>query len=147
MAGSISGKLLKFTIGSVVIRCQTDGNITITKDVTTDDPCKDDEGWTTGTVTSKAWTASFGAKSFLDSIAMNQLDIIDIMLASDEPAEIEFLTTPGDHNFPIDVVLAGEAYLNNFSWDAPANATSTYTVDLTGNGPLVKTEIPVVVTP
>lgn len=143
MAGAISGKLLAFTVNGIKIRCQTDGNITITKDVTTDDPCKDDGGWSTGNVTNKSWTGSFSAKAFLDDIQSNQLDVIDLMLNGDDPVEIEFLTTPGDHNFPIDVVLSGEAFLNNFSWDAPANATSTYTVDITGNGQLTKVEIPV----
>jgi hypothetical protein len=143
MASAISGKLLAFTINGVKVRCQTAGNLTIEKEISTDDPCKDESGWVTGTVTSKSWSGSFDAKQFLDDIQMNQLDIVDLMLASDDPIELEFLTTPGDHNYPVDVVLAGEAYLNSASLDTPAGETATYTVDFTGNGPLTQTRIPV----
>lgn len=143
MAGAISGKLLAFTVNGIKYRCQTGGSININKDISTDEPCKDDGGWNTGTVTGKSWGASFDAKAFLDDIQGNQFDIFDLMLLNDDPIELEFLTTPGEHDYPIDVVLSGEAYMNSVNWDAPANATSTYTVDFTGNGPLTKLEIPV----
>lgn len=143
MAGAISGKLMAFTVNGTKVRCQTSGTLTITKDISTDDPCKDDDFWTTGTVTSKGWSASLDAKQFLDDIQLNQMDIVDLMLSSDDPVELEFLTTPGDHNYPVDVVLSGEAFMNNVNLDTPANATATYTVDFTGNGPLTQARIPV----
>lgn len=144
MARAISGKILKITFGDLSIRCQTDGTLTINKEVSTDEPCKDDGGWNTGSITSKSWTISMTAKAFLDSIASNQLDLIDVMLASDEPGEIEFMSDPamsGDRT--LNVVLSGSAFLNQLVWNAPANATSTYTADFTGDGPLTKVETPV----
>lgn len=140
---SVSGKLMAFTIGGVKYRCQTDGNINITREVTEDDPCKDQGLWKEHTVVSKSWGGSFNAKAFLDTLAGNQLDAIDLMLGPDDPIELEFLTTPGDHDFPIDVVLSGEAFMTNLDWANPASGASTYTVDFTGNGPLAKVEIPV----
>lgn len=144
MASGISGKLMAFTVNGKKYKCQTTGNIALNKEISTDEPCKDDGGWNTGTVTSKGWTGSFAAKAFLESIVENgnQLDIIELMIESDDPVELEFLTTPGDHNYPVDVTLAGEAYLNGFNWEAAANANSTYTVDFTGNGPLALDKIP-----
>lgn len=141
---SVSGKLMAYTIGGVKYRCQTDGNITITRDVAEDDPCKDSGLWKEHTVVSKSWTGSFSAKAFMDSVAGNQLDAIDLMIGPDVPVEIEFLTTPGDHDFPVNVVLAGEAFMTSLDWANPASGASTYSVDFTGNGALVKTEIPVV---
>jgi len=140
---SVSGKLMAYTLAGVKYRCQTDGTVTITRDLSEDDPCKDQGLWKEYTVVSKSWTGSFSAKAFMDSVAGNQLDAIDLMLGPDDPIEIEFLTTPGDHDFPVDVVLAGEAFITNFDWANPANGNSTYSVDFTGNGALVKTEIPV----
>jgi len=139
----VSGKLLSFSVNGTKIRCQTDGNINIAKDLSEDEPCKDTGLWKTYTVAAKSWGGSVSAKAFLDSIANSQLDIIDLMLGDDELIELEFLTTPGDHTFPIDVVLSGSAHINNFDWANPANAASNYTVDFTGDGELTKLEIPV----
>jgi hypothetical protein len=88
------------------------------------------------------------ARAFMDIAAANQFDVIDNLLDDDDPVvEFEFLTTPGDHNFPVDVVLSGSAYIASLNWDAPASGKSTYTTDFTGHGPMTKVEIPVVATP
>lgn len=143
---AIEGKILTVTIGGKKLDCQTDGTLNITKEVTTDEPCKDSTGkWTTGRVTSKSWNISVSARTFLENVAtLNQLDIIDLMIDdNDAPVEIEWLSTPGDHDGDLDVVLSGEAIPNNFTWNAPANDLSTQDIEFTGTGPLTKVEIPV----
>lgn len=143
---AIEGKVLSVTVNGKKLDCQTDGTLTITKELTTDEPCKDATGkWTTTRVTSKSWTISVTARAFLENVAtMNQLDILDLMLDdADTPVEIEWLSTPGLHDGDLDVVLSGEAMLPNFTWNAPGADLSTYTIDFNGTGPLTKLEIPV----
>lgn len=142
MATAVNGKLLAVTIGGTKVRCQTEATLTIGKDTESGEPCKDDNGWVDNYVTSKNWSISMTAKAFLDSIELNQSDIIELMLANDDTVEVEFLSDASTGASAENVVFAGDAIMSNFDWSAPVGE-STYTVDFTGTGTPTYTRIPV----
>lgn len=150
MAGSIGGKLLAVTVNGVRIRCQTDATLTLTTNMTDDDPCKPDDNtpaaeasYVTRTVDSRDWTLSVSAKSFLDNIEMNQSDLSELFIQGNLDAEVEFLSTPGQHNYPEDVVYSGSAIISSITINAPASGASTHDTEFSGNGPMSITRIPV----
>lgn len=149
MAKAIPGKLLAVTINGQKYRCQTDGSLNITANLSEDDPCKPDDqstpaeaGWVTRSVDSRDWSMSFSAKSFSDNIQAHNSDVSSLMIDGDLDVEVEFLTTPGQHSFPEDIVYSGSGILANFTLNAPVTGGSTYDVEVSGNGPLTLTRIP-----
>lgn len=150
MAGSIQGKLLAVTVNGTKLRCQTDGTLTLTANLTEEDPCKPDDdtpieeaGWVTRSVDSRDWSIAVSAKSFLDTIQANGSDMAELFVNGDLEVEAEFLSTPGQHDFPEDIVYSGSALISSLTLNAPVSGGSTYDLELSGNGPLAFTRIPV----
>lgn len=151
MAGKMPGKLLALTIGGRKLRCQTNGTLTLGTSLTQDDPCKPDDvstgtvagEWETSTVDSRNWKISVDAASFLDDLRENGFDLVDQFVNESLAVEVEFLTTPGDHDFPEDVVFSGSGLIDTLTLNAPAKGNSTYTASITGNGAPTFTRIPV----
>lgn len=151
MAGKMPGKLLALTIGGRKLRCQTNGTLTLGTSLTQDDPCKPDDvspgsadaEWETSTADSRNWKISVDAASFLDDLRENGFDLIEQFVSGSLAVEAEFLTTPGDHDFPEDVVFSGSGLMDTLTLNAPAKGNSTYTVSITGNGAPTFTRIPV----
>lgn len=142
MATAVNGKLLAVTINGTKVRCQTDATLTIGKDTESGEACKDDSGWAENFVTSKNWSISMTAKAFLDSIELNQSDIIELMLANDDAVEVEFLSDASTGTSAENIVFSGYAIMSNFDWSTPVGE-STYTVDFTGTGEPTFNRIPV----
>lgn len=151
MAGKMPGKLLALTIGGQKIRCQTTGTLTLGTSLTQDDPCKPDdvdagtvEGeWETSSIDSRNWKISVDFASFLDDLRENQFDLVTTFVGGDLNVEVEFLTTPGDHDFPEDVIFAGPGIIDTLTLNAPAKGNGTNTISITGNGAPTFTRIPV----
>jgi hypothetical protein len=152
--GALSGKLLSVTVGGKKIRCQTDATLNLTTNLTEDDPCKPDDdtpleeaGWTTRTVDSRDWNVTVSAKNFLDATSasnVDQRDLIDEFISGNLNAEIEFLSTPGQHPGDTeDVVYSGNAILATIAVNAPASGNSTSDYTFSGNGPLSSVRIPI----
>lgn len=152
MAGKLPGKLLAVTIGGRKLRCQTSGTLTLGTSLTQDDPCKPDdvstgsiEGeWETSSLNSRNWKIAVDASSFLDDLRLNELDLIELFVGGELEVDVEFLTTPGDHAFPEDMIFSGSGLIDTLTLNAPAAGNSTYNVSITGNGAPAFTRVPVV---
>lgn len=151
MAGKLPGKLLAVTINGRKLRCQTNGTLTLGTSLTQDDPCKPDDvstgtvagQWETSTVNSRNWKIAIDAASFLDDLRLNQMDLIELFVGGDLEVDVEFLTTPGDHDFPEDVIFSGSGLIDSLTLNAAAAGNSNYNVSITGNGAPAFSRIPV----
>lgn len=152
MAGVLPGKLIGVKVNGSYIRCQTDATLTITTNVTDDDPCKPSEtesykggGWVTHTIDTKAWTVSVTAKTFADQV-VGMLDNSDIaaLMIGDSSVEMTFQTIQtSDYDFASIFIYEGTGTLTSFTHNAPTAGDSTYDLEITGNGALTFTETPV----
>lgn len=143
------GKLLALTVGGRKLRCQTNGTLTLGTSLTQDDPCKPDDvstgtaTWESSVIDTQNWKISVDAASFLDDLRENGFDLIEQAVSGSLNVEVEFLTTPGDHDFPEDVIFSGSGIMDTITLNTPAKGNSTYTVAITGNGEPSFTRIPV----
>lgn len=151
MAGKMPGKLLAITLGGRKLRCQTNGVLTLGTSLTVAEVCKPDDvtpdsvdaQWETHTVDTRNWKITVDAASFLDDLRENGFDIIGQFVSGSLDVEVEFLTTPGTHDFPEDVIFAGLGSIDTVTLNAPVKGDSTYSVAITGNGAPTFTRIPV----
>lgn len=151
MATSIAGNLLAVTVNGQKIRCQTAGTLTLTANLTTDAACKPDDatppeqaGWLTRTVDSRDWSLSVNMKVFLDDLELSGHDLaarfIDNQLVLDD---VEFGSTPGQHDYPEDIIYSGQGIIASLTIDGPATGEATHALTIQGNGPLTQQRIPV----
>jgi hypothetical protein len=150
MANSLPGKLLKVTVNGLVLRCQTDATLTLTANLTEDDACKPENddadagaSWITRTVDSKDWTISFSAKAFADNIAGSNIDLVPLWINGDLSVEVQFLTNPSQTTYPYGFVIEGSGIMNSLTFNAPVAGSATYDTEISGNGPLTYTPVPV----
>lgn len=150
MAG-ISGKLLRVKFGDKYIQCQLDATLNILVNTSEDEACKpsgetveDVDSWVTRTVDSRDWNITVNAQAFLDAVGadMTQSDILELMVDGDLKGTAEFLTTPGQHTNPEDIVFEGPAVITNFSLNAPSSGKANYDLTLDGDGKPTFTRIP-----
>lgn len=151
MAGSIAGNLIALTVRGQKLRCQTAGNLTITVNTTTDPACKPDDAsapetasWTDVTADSRTWQITCAMKAFLDDLQLSGHDIAALIIANDMVVEVEFGSTPGQHDFPEDITYSGSALITNWSFDAPATGGATHDLTFVGKGALAQERVPVV---
>jgi hypothetical protein len=153
MAGVLQGKLVGVKVNGSYIRCQTDATLTITTNVTDDDPCKPTEtdttnsaSWVTHSIDTKAWTVSVTAKAFADTVAglLDNSDIAALMITGDPSVEMTFQTIQTtDYDYASIFVYEGTGTLISFTHNAPVAGESTYDLEITGNGALTFEETPV----
>lgn len=150
MAG-ISGKLLRVKFGDKYLQCQLDATLNVTVNTSEDETCKPSgatvesaTSWITNTVDSVGWNISVNAKAFLATVGteLTQSDILELIVDGNLEGEAEFLTTPGQHNNPEDIVYEGNVIISNFSLNAPASGNANYDLDLLGQGKPTFTRIP-----
>lgn len=152
MAGVLLGKLIGVKINGSYIRCQTDATLTITTNVTDDDPCKPTEqettggaSWVTHSIDTKAWNVSVTAKAFADQAAglLDNSDIAALMIGNPS-VEMTFQTIQTtDYDYASIFVYEGTGTLTSFTHNAPVAGESTYDMEITGNGALTFEETPV----
>src|SRR3546814_443336 len=140
MAG-ISGKLLRVKFGDKYIQCQLDATLNMTVNTTEDEACKPSgetpetsTSWITNTVDSQGWNISVNAQAFLDTVGteLTQADILELMVDGNLEGEAEFLSTPGQHNYPEDQLFEGTVLISDFSLNAPASGKANYDLSLLG---------------
>lgn len=151
MAGSIAGNLLAVKVNGQKLRCQTAATLTITVNTTADAACKPDDAtppesasWITATNDSRAWNLTCDMKAFLDDLQLSGHDIAALIIANTPNVEVEFGSTPGQHDYPEDITYSGPAIISSWSLAAPATGEATHSLTFTGNGPLVLERVPVV---
>lgn len=149
---TVQGKLMGVTIGGEWADCQTDATLTITKTLTTPDPCKPAPGesssaggWDMPTVETKNYELSFSAKTFAETSGFSLAEVTAQFLTSDEPVEWVFQTNDEltDYNHPTTLVYSGEGLLSSLTVNAPSAGESTYDTTITGYGEPSFEKVPV----
>lgn len=141
MAGFL-GKIISVTVSGTKIQCETNAVLNLESDTIDLDLCKD-ETFATSLPGSLTWSVDADGNALLNAAEMNQLDIIEAMIARDTVI-VEFGTTPGEHSGDEDFVLSGEASITSFSWDNPSADGSTWSATFSGSGQLTLVRTPVV---
>lgn len=153
MAGALQGKLLGVKINGNYIRCQTDATLAIAISTSDEEGCKPTEteatnsqSWGTNKVNSKSWTLSVTAKTFADVVSgtVSNSEIANAMITGTPSVEVSFQTIKtSDYSFPNIFIYEGTGTLTSFTVNAPIEGNGTYDLEITGNGALTYTEIPV----
>ena len=99
------------------------------------------------TPTNISWDMSCDALYSVDADAtgVNGVDSLDTVLAQ-QRVQVQFEQTTGDKNrVPVSgaAVYSGYAWVNDISINAPNRQNTSYTLQLTGDGELAKTNAPV----
>lgn len=99
------------------------------------------------TPTSISWDMSCDALYSVDADAtgVNGVDSLDKVLAQ-QKVQVQFEQTTGEKNrVPVSgaAVYSGYAWVNDISINAPNRQNTSYTIQLTGDGELAKTNAPV----
>ena len=137
----IPGKLLLVRMGDDFFNCQQDASLSITYNLTQEDPCKPDPSepykgfsWQTSTTDSATWEISFTLKA-TDANANNQNSLLNQLVNTGNSVEISFETSDASGTgLEFASVFEGDGLISSFTWNAPANGESTVDVTVTGNG-------------
>ncbi|MCY4781711.1 hypothetical protein ORI89_18820 [Sphingobacterium sp. UT-1RO-CII-1] len=152
MAG-IAGKLLRVKLGDKYIKCQADATATFTNTAVEEEDCKPD-GSTLVTggswvnrdeAESQDWSLSVSSRVFLDALdgaSVTQADLIAANIAGNLNFDVEFLTTPGQHNGENDLLISGNMFLSSISLNAVLTGKATTDIEFLGNGKPTQTVIP-----
>lgn len=147
----IPGKLLLVKMGDDFFNCQQDASLSITYNLTQEDPCKPDPSelykgfsWQTSTTDSATWEISFTLKA-TDANANNQNSLLNQLVNTGNSVEISFETSDASGtDLEFASVFEGDGLISSFTWNAPANGESTVDVTVTGNGDPSFATVPVV---
>ena len=135
----IKGQNLRIFIGEKCIAAATSCNIhigTSLEDASTKDSTSD---WDEEDLTGKSWDGSSDALVVIDPEDADGLQAFDAASMIGTIVNIKFCQTEGEKNRSKVVSgkeLSGSAYINDFHLTAGNKAKSTYTIQLTGDGPL-----------
>ena len=146
----IPGKLLLVKMGDDFFNCQQDASLSITYNLTQEDPCKPDPSesykgfsWQTSTTDSATWEISFTLKA-TDANASNQNSLLNQLVNTGNSVEISFETSDASGTgLEFASVFEGDGLISSFTWNAPANGESTVDVTVTGNGDPSFSTVPV----
>lgn len=133
----IKGQNLRLFLDGKVIACATSCTLHVSADLE-DTSTKDDTGdWKKQEVTGKSWDCSADALMTVDTDSnANNLNGIFALIGTQ--VTVEFLTTSGDQNRAVATGFAqhGNAIVNDISINAGNKQNVTYSIQMSGNGPL-----------
>lgn len=135
----IKGQNLRIFIGEKCIAAATSCNVHIAaslEDSSTKDTTDD---WAENEVTGKSWDASTDALVVDDPEDVTGLQAFDTAHMVGQRVGVKLCQTEGEKNrskVASGKELSGYAYINDFHLTAGNKAKSTYTIQLTGDGPL-----------
>lgn len=146
----IPGKLILASTGDTAFDCQQDATLSITYNITQEEPCKPDPtetyrgfSWQTSTTDSAAWEITFTLKA-TDANANNQNSILDTLVNTGNEMSIAFETSSAQGTgLQFASLFEGDGLISSFSWNAPSAGESTVDVTVTGNGEPTFTVTPV----
>lgn len=138
----ISGKRLRMLINEKVVGCSTSCTLHAVANLENSDS-KDDEGdWVDQDVVSKAWDGSIDALAFVDPTDEDCIQFDDPFDLIGTVVDIHFTETTGEKNRTVNASTGkgryGKAIVNDVSANAPNGPKATYTISITGKGPLLK---------
>lgn len=137
----IPGKLLLATAGGTAFDCQQDATLTITYNLTQEEPCKPAPtepykgfSWQTSTTDSASWEITFTLKA-TDANANNQNSILNTLINTGNKMSITFETSPASGTgLAYASIFEGDGLISSFTWNAPSSGESTVDITVTGNG-------------
>lgn len=150
---SISGKLLRLKFNDKYIKCQLDASVSLNNTFDEEADCKPEgtdlvstSSYVTRILESQDTTVSTSYRLFLDALdgaALTQSDLIQLNIDGDVYGEVEFLTTPGQHNEPNNLVLTIPVVISSIGLEAPATGRASGTIEFLGNGKPTQSLLPV----
>lgn len=150
---SISGKLLRVKFDDKYIKCQLDASLTFNNTFDEEANCKPEgteevsnSSWTTRILESQDTTVTVNHRLFLDALggaALTQSDLIALNIDGNVDGELEFLTTPGQHNELNNLVLTIPVVISSIGLEAPATGRASGTIEFLGNGKPTQSLLPV----
>lgn len=140
--GVIKGQQLRLTLAGKFIAFST--NCTVHTSLNLEESSTKDStnNFTEQTPTGISWDMSCDALYSVDAdtSGKNGVDALDMVLAQ-QRVLVQFEQTQGEKNrVPVagGVVYSGYAWVNDISINAPNRQNTSYTIQLTGDGPLAK---------
>ncbi len=152
---AISARNVQIQLNGDYVPCQLDLTLNITQNTSTEDPCKPDPAnidagasFNTYSVDSKDWSVTFSARQFADELALNNIELSELIINGDGRLAMIINTVQGANwSHPLIFEYAGEVIITSLDLNAPATGSATYDVTLQGAGPLTFTKTPAPVAP
>ena len=140
--GVIKGQNLRITIGDKFVAFSTSCMAHVSLNLEESSTKDSTNNFTEQTPTGASWDMSCDALYSVDADTpgKNGVDALDMVLAQ-QRVFVQFEQTQGEKNrVPVagGVVYSGYAWVNDISINAPNRQNTTYTIQLTGDGPLTK---------
>ncbi len=124
--GVVAGNLIGLMIGGVMIGCSTSASFSGNTNLTAV-ACKDDEGWEDGAAGNSGWSISVDGVWKFDATYGGK----DLLAAWVNKTVVTLLWSTEVNG---DTFISGDGVITSFSWDAPGDDNSTYSVEFTGKG-------------
>jgi predicted secreted protein len=145
MATKIKGQNLRLCVDGKVIALATSCTFHVTAQLE-DSSTKDDTGdWQSQEVTGLSWDCSCDALFSITEDAEAKLykDLLNLMIEKKTVSVEVLLTDSQDSNRnEAGSVTTGTGYISDLSLNAPNRQNATYSIQITGNGPLDNTITP-----
>lgn len=120
--GKINGTLILVDAAGTTIGCSTNATFGITNE-RLETTCKDDNGAKTYTAGSQDWTLEVEGITVFESPS----NISVILAAAKGQTIIAWVFGTGNSEDPM---VSGSGFIENFNWNAPLNAPSTWTFSI-----------------
>lgn len=143
--GIIKGQNLRITVGGKFVAFSTSCTLHVSQNLE-ESSTKDTTGnFTEQDVTGVSWDMSCDALYSVDAdtTGQNGINMLDLVLGQQKVA-VEFEQTSGEKNrVPVagSVKYSGNAWVNDISVNAGNRANTSYTIQLTGDGQLTKSNL------
>lgn len=145
----IPGKLIVVTSGDVAFDCQQDASLSITYELSQEEPCKPDPtetyrgfSWQTSTTDSASWEITFTLKA-TDATQNNQNSLLNQLINTGNELSLAFETSSAvGAGLTVASIFEGDGLISSFSWNAPSTGESTVDVTVSGNGEPTFTTVP-----
>jgi hypothetical protein len=140
--GIIKGQNLRIKIGEKYIAFATSATVHTSAQLEESSTKDSTNGFMQQEITGMSWDVSVDALYSVDTDAtgVNAVDALDIVLAQ-QKVTVEFTQASGEKNrVPGTGAIAytGQAWVNDISINTPNRQNASYTIQLTGDGPLTK---------
>ncbi|NGM61677.1 hypothetical protein G5B30_07070 [Sphingobacterium sp. SGG-5] len=148
---TLRGNQVQVKANNEWVACQLEAVVTIGQTTSTEDPCKPDpENFSTGaswedpSIDVKTWGVTLSARAFADELAMNNVELNELIIDGDGTLPIK-VSTVEDTNYPHPLLLewAGTVIITELANNFPATGSATYDVTLQGKGKPTFTKTPV----
>jgi predicted secreted protein len=126
--GKINGTAILVDAEGVTIACSTNATLNITNE-RLETTCKDDGGAKTYEPGSQDWSLELEGITKFDTVS--NFSTVAGLAKSKE--EVEWVMTTGN---PDDPTFTGTGFVGDFTWNAPLNAPSTWSISISPTGPL-----------